>query len=105
VVAVARPEIVAGAEPEAEPELDTQTVTGLARDEDLLKSKIQEVLLALGARDLEKVLAFAEFVRARRATRGLVYHQRSKTEADASDEPTSSKDEPLPSSRKMSAAR
>lgn len=34
------------------------------------RRQLEEVLDSLGARDLEKVLAFAEFVRARRAARG-----------------------------------
>jgi hypothetical protein len=107
VVAVPRPELVAPPDAELpEVETDTPAIAGLARDEDLMRSKIQEVLESLTARDLEKVLAFAEFVRARRVARGLVYHQRSKTDAvDSSEAPASSKDEPLPSSRKMSAAR
>jgi hypothetical protein len=48
-----------------------------------LRRQLKEVAATLGARDLDKVLAFAEFVRARRASRGS-YHPRPEGEESAS---------------------
>ncbi len=42
-----------------------------ARSSESLRRQLRDVAEALGARDLEKVLAFAEFVKARRAARGF----------------------------------
>jgi hypothetical protein len=48
-----------------------QLATRRTRGSDSLRRQLREVADALGARDLEKVLAFAEFVKARRAARGF----------------------------------
>lgn len=45
------------------------------RSSELLRRKLREVAEGLGARDLEKVLAFAEFVKARRAARAFAHHE------------------------------
>jgi hypothetical protein len=94
-------EVSAPPEPEATP------AARRVRTSETLRRQLSEVAEGLGARDLEKVLAFAEFVRARRAARGFG----SRTEAagaTASEEPAS-EPEPVtdgpPSSRRRSAAK
>jgi hypothetical protein len=53
------------------PSLPDQLATRRMRGSDSLRRQLREVADSLGARDLEKVLAFAEFVKARRAARGF----------------------------------
>lgn len=69
--AVARPVFVA--EPvegeEATEALDVTTAVRKARGSEQLRRQLKEILDTLGGRDLEKVLVFAEFVKARRAAR------------------------------------
>lgn len=76
--------------PPEEPELtEGQSVTAessatcrRARGSDQLRRQLKEVIDSLGGRDLEKVLTFAEFVRARRVARG--HHGRDETHEDES---------------------
>ncbi|MBX3183988.1 MAG: hypothetical protein KIT72_00565 [Polyangiaceae bacterium] len=53
------------------------------RSIDSMRKQLREVIEVLGSRDLDKVLAFAEFVRARRVARGFA--QRGEGEARAED--------------------
>ncbi len=56
-----------------------------SRGADSLRRQIREVVDALGSRDLEKVLAFAEFVKARRAARSYVHrHEGTESAGDGS---------------------
>jgi hypothetical protein len=74
------------------------------RTAEWLRQQLQEVAEGLGARDLEKVMAFAEFVRARRVARGFI--ARGEGEEPASERAGSGPTEQQPpSSRKLSAAR
>ncbi len=50
-----------------------------SRGADALRRQVREVIDSLGSRDLEKVLAFAEFVKARRAARSYA-HRHDGTE-------------------------
>ncbi|HYO93079.1 MAG TPA: UPF0158 family protein [Polyangiaceae bacterium] len=90
-----------------------------SRSADLLRKQLKELADALGARDLEKVTAFAEFVKARRAARvfshrhegGAGPESESEGHADdgseesgADDHLGASEDESTPSSRKRAAA-
>jgi hypothetical protein len=85
------------------------------RSADSLRRQLKEIADALGARDLEKVTAFAEFVKARRAARGFVArhdaeaapeHESHEDSATQEVAPKDSNDEePSPSSRKRTAAR
>src|SRR4051812_7046613 len=88
-----------------------------------LRKQLRDLADSLGARDLEKVTAFAEFVKARRAARSFVHRQDNpSSEADsgvdsspsgslpvaavASDTATADdEEEATPSSRKRPAAR
>jgi len=101
---IARPawptEPPAGSSPTAAADPITQEALGgrRSRTTDALKKQIEEVLDAIGARDLEKVLAFAEFVRARRASRAPaarvdapVVANDKAVEGDGDYEPPSSK--------------
>ncbi|HEY4157160.1 MAG TPA: UPF0158 family protein, partial [Polyangiaceae bacterium] len=86
---------------------------------DALRKQLRELADTLGARDLEKVTAFAEFVKARRAARGFVHRAEGgvPTEgeapagANAAGAPPLAADvdaddeEDTPSSRKRPAAR
>jgi hypothetical protein len=70
---IARP-VVVTEEPEVQESQPVQpeanTANRRSRGSELLRRQIKEVIDSLGGRDLEKVLAFAEFVRARRVARG-----------------------------------
>jgi len=83
-----------------------------------LRKQLRDLADSLGARDLEKVTAFAEFVKARRAARGFAHRPDgggSGSDADAVDSspeatlPSTEKpaddEEATPSSRKRPAAR
>jgi len=86
-----------------------------------LRKQLRELADTLGARDLEKVTAFAEFVKARRAARGFAHRTDGNANAADSEPPAapagevaspsaSEKDaaddeEATPSSRKRPAAR
>ncbi len=66
-----------------------------SRSADALRRQLREVAENLGARDLEKVLAFAEFVKARRAAKSFAHrHDASASEGgDAAAESSSDSDE------------
>lgn len=74
------------------------------RSADALKKQLRELMDALGVRDLEKVVAFAEFVKARRAARTFAHRHEDREEGDISsedadsdsddDEPTDTPSEP-----------
>jgi hypothetical protein len=83
-----------------------------------LRKQLREIAETLGARDLEKVTAFAEFVKARRAARTFANRHESGSgpesgPAESSDDRDSQEltrkasddEEPTPSSRKRTAAR
>ena len=86
---------------------------------DALRKQLRELADTLGARDLEKVTAFAEFVKARRAARGFAHRADggsgpdSESAADSTpdvalptgDAPVVDDEEATPSSRKRPAAR
>jgi Uncharacterised protein family (UPF0158) len=96
---------------------------------DALRKQLRDLAETLGARDLEKVTAFAEFVKARRAARGFAHRHEAgagteaEAEAEAETEPESvpeppaaepeappkpaavGEEEATPSSRKRPAAR
>jgi hypothetical protein len=76
------------------------------RTTDALRKQLDEVLDAIGARDLEKVLAFAEFVKARRASR-TVRNDTVASDAVESEKPsqTGAADYEPPSSKQRTAAR
>jgi hypothetical protein len=113
------------AEPAPAPERSKEIATPISQDQlsgrrgrsaESLRKQLRELADALGARDLEKVTAFAEFVKARRAARTFVARHDSQggPENDDVDEresqeipkgTSSSDEEPSPSSRKRTAAR
>lgn len=71
LVAVPRPRVWPEAAPqEVAPASQELPAVRKARVRDSLRRELREVAESLGTRDLEKVVAFAEFVRARRAARG-----------------------------------
>ena len=82
------------------------------RSADALRKQLRDLADTLSARDLEKVTAFAEFIKARRAARTYSQRQDSGDAAPESAEPASEGDppeapdaEPTPSSRRRPAAR
>jgi hypothetical protein len=74
------------------------------RNLDALRKQLHELIETLGARDLDKVTAFAEFVKARRATRGFAARETSgeasalESDPVASPAPLSPSAEPVPPS-------
>ena len=82
-----------------------------------LRKQLRELADTLGARDLEKVTAFAEFVKARRAARGFAHRPDVGADAEApsqpdteaplpaAEQPATDDEEATPSSRKRPAAR
>jgi hypothetical protein len=75
-----------------------------------LRQQLKDVVEGLGSRDLEKVIAFAEFVKARRAARGFAARPESQAlpteeaaDKPAADEPPS--DYEPPSSQQRTASR
>jgi len=81
---------------------------------DALRKQLRDLADTLGARDLEKVTAFAEFVKARRAARGYTHRVEGALPADAEAPPVApaaaapadaDEEEDTPSSRKRPAAR
>ncbi|MFZ5893232.1 MAG: UPF0158 family protein [Myxococcota bacterium] len=83
-----------------------------SRSAEALRKQLRELADTLGARDLEKVAAFAEFVKARRAARVFSHRHdagapgaegEAEQGAGESDD-SGSDDEPSPSSRQRAAA-
>ena len=72
-----------------------------------LRRQLRELAESLGARDLEKVVTFAEFVKARRAARNYGGRPDAPTtpvpESDGGSD-GSDDEEPTPSSRRRTAA-
>src|SRR6185295_18060516 len=57
------------------------------RNAEWLRRQLKDVATTLGARDLDRVLTFAEFVKARRVSRGYAQrHDAGSGEDDAPDE-------------------
>jgi hypothetical protein len=108
--------------PPPEPILPTPDVLSARRKSsaDALRKQLRDLADTLGARDLEKVTAFAEFVKARRAARGFAHRADGANNAPDSDvpsqpgteaalqiadKPSEEDEEATPSSRKRPAAR
>ncbi len=98
---------------EATPISQDQLSGRRARNADTLRKQLRELADTLGVRDLEKVCAFAEFVKARRAARSYAHRHEPRAEGDEPHEPheasgvTPSPDddeEPNPSSRARTAS-
>ena len=87
------------------------------RSAEVLRKQLREIADTLGARDLEKVTAFAEFVKARRAARTFSTRHEAGAGPDSTADPEDERDsqtlprksegdeEPSPSSRKRTASR
>ncbi|HVJ22187.1 MAG TPA: UPF0158 family protein [Polyangiaceae bacterium] len=86
-----------------------------SRSAEALRKQLREICDTLGARDLEKVSAFAEFVKARRAARSFAHRFEgtpgegeveisSQPESDDQPDSDSDSDDETPSSRKRTAA-
>jgi hypothetical protein len=125
------PRVVWPAEPSAkEKELGVaqEVAARRTRTADAQRKQLHELIESLSARDIDKVMAFAEFVKARRAARGFVPRHEGESAAVAESDPSASPaplaptaepsdtaitppsapaddDEVTPSSRKRPAAR
>ncbi len=77
------------------------------RTTDALRKQVDEVLDTIGARDLEKVLAFAEFVRARRTSRAASVRSEASVSAEEAEKPgeDAAADYEPPSSKQRTATR
>jgi hypothetical protein len=89
--------------PKETPPISQEQLSGRrGRSADALKKQLRELMDALGVRDLEKVVAFAEFVKARRAARTFAHRHEDREEGEVSgddadsddDEPTDTPSEP-----------
>jgi hypothetical protein len=56
------------------------------RSSEVLRRKLREIGEGLGSRDLEKVVAFAEFVKSRRAARSFARHDQNEEESPPESE-------------------
>jgi hypothetical protein len=76
--------------PQGEPDGPKSTSGRRTRNAESSRQQLREVGEALGPRELEMVVAFAEFLRARRAARGFAHHhehqQQERFEATASSQ-------------------
>jgi hypothetical protein len=61
-----------------------------SRNAEMLRKQLRDLADTLGARDLEKVTAFAEFVKARRAARVFAQHHDASGSGEAENEPEDS---------------
>ncbi len=101
---VARPPAAPVVEPpqDSAPISQDQLSGRRGRSADALRRQVREVTDTLGIRDLDKVLAFAEFVKARRAARTFGHRRDGRAEGEAplesSPEGSPDDDEPEPSS-------
>jgi hypothetical protein len=121
---VARPVWTAEAPAPAEPVISQDALSARRKSSaEALRKQLRDLADTLGARDLEKVTAFAEFVKARRAARGFAHRPESGAAgpdsehgADSEGEVSvatpvavevkpASEEEATPSSRKRPAAR
>jgi hypothetical protein len=79
-----------------------QLVGRRGRAADGLRKQRRDIAESLGARDLEKVVAFAEFIKARRSAR--TYNSRQEASVEEAEPGDDSDDEePTPSSRRQAA--
>lgn len=77
-----------------------------SRTSDAMRKQLEEVLDTLGARDLEKVLTFAEFVKARRAARTSAARPEAAAPHDEPEKPSETgADYEPPSSKQRTALR
>ncbi len=85
---VARPAPAVHAQVEPAP-ISQELLTGRRqRSIDSVRKQLRDVIEVLGTRDLDKVLAFAEFVRARRALRGFAQRGEGEARSGEEGEPT-----------------
>jgi hypothetical protein len=75
-------------------ELPQEATVHRVRTSETLRQKLHELIDGLGSRDLEKVSAFAEFVRARRAARGYSHRKETSVESDSEPPDAEGLDEP-----------
>jgi hypothetical protein len=68
-----------------------------ARNAEVTREHLRELLEALGPRDLDALVAFAEFLKARRAARGFAYHHEHQMQERAGETvPHAPRSEPGP---------
>ncbi len=100
--------------PEAMPISQEHLSGRRGRSAEGLRRQLREIAETLGARDLEKVTAFAEFVKARRAARSYTRGEGGAPESEPGEAsapvqepeltPKADDEEPTPSSRKRTAS-
>jgi hypothetical protein len=87
------PRVVWPTEPsvkEKEPGVAQEVAARRTRTADAQRKKLHELIETLSARDIDKVAAFAEFVKARRAARGFVPRHEGESAAGVESDPTAS---------------
>ncbi len=76
-----------------------------SRSTELLRKQLIDAAEALGARDLEKVIAFAEFVKARRSARAFAHRHDGAHEGSEPPPPPAGSESDSPSSQRRTATR
>ena len=74
------------------------------RSAEALRKALRDLSENLGARDLEMVTTFAEFLKARRAARSFAHHAEMAHESSGSTEPPSSESRPDTEARELKGA-
>jgi hypothetical protein len=93
--ALPAPVVEAAAPPEPAPPSQDALGARRARNAEWLRRQLRDVAATLGARDLDRLLTFAEFVKARRVARG--YSQRHEALPGEEDDARASTAAPAPS--------
>ena len=100
IKAIARPawaEVPAAPESEVAPDSTDEAPKSQSgrrtRNADTLRQLLRELSESLGPRDLDMIVGFAEFLKARRAARGFAHHHEHMLQERASTVPLSGKKE------------
>ncbi len=103
---VARPAAAVPVTPKDTPPISQEQLSGRrGRSADALRTQVKELVDILGTRDLEKVLAFTEFVKARRAARSFSNRQELTKDGDTPSEDEASTDDDSNPSSSQRASR
>jgi hypothetical protein len=87
------PRVVWPTEPsskEKEPSIAQEVAARRSRSVDALRKQLHDLIETLSARDIDKVIAFAEFVKARRAARGFAPRHEGEGASGAESDPAAS---------------
>lgn len=75
--------------------IDARQAERRGRNAESLRKNLREIADSLGPRDLDTLVAFAEFIRARRATRSFAHHFGEATQHSQEEDAPSSQESPV----------